>query len=315
MPEIRERQAIRERPIRERAVSSDTPTPTQGMLSRYGAGLWESVNPIPAVKAVFTDPVGTVVAPFKAQYDTAKKGYQAAKEGRLSEAAGYGAAAMMPLVGPAAAQAGETIGTGDVARGMGQATGLIGGMLLGGKVAKKPEIVTNTAGAIRDIPGAIRRTLAPEKSATVMDMAKSIPPRDRFALDKINRVAAPTGKKVGFRDSLNEAHGDLVEIAQKTDISPSAGGIVNPDYRPRAFVNAIDDHLKLMHETELVPQIQRHAANPVPSTFSADANQGLAYLSRNAGEVAGQQLAKQAMEANHIPLGAWSTRNCAGSRP
>ncbi len=45
--------------------------------------------------------------------------------GRASSALGYGMAGALPLVGPAAAQAGEQIGEGDVAGGLGKGAGLI----------------------------------------------------------------------------------------------------------------------------------------------------------------------------------------------
>lgn len=77
-----------------------------------------------------SDPLGDMVRGIVgAHKDQYYKGKQAFREGRYSEAAGHFTAAGLPMVGPAAAQAGELIGTGDpaqVARGAGQAVGLIG---------------------------------------------------------------------------------------------------------------------------------------------------------------------------------------------
>lgn len=64
-------------------------------------------------------------------------------QGHLSEAAGHAAATVLPLVGPAAASAGEDIGSGDPARierGGGNAIGLVGSMLAPGAVAKVADI-------------------------------------------------------------------------------------------------------------------------------------------------------------------------------
>lgn len=56
------------------------------------------------------------------QFKKAKRDYDA---GRYSEAIGHTMAGALPLLGPAAATAGEQIGTGDVAGGMGGAAGLL----------------------------------------------------------------------------------------------------------------------------------------------------------------------------------------------
>lgn len=47
------------------------------------------------------------------------------KLGALSETLGHGAATILPMIGPAAANAGEQIGSGDIAGGLGSATGLL----------------------------------------------------------------------------------------------------------------------------------------------------------------------------------------------
>lgn len=65
-----------------------------------------------------------VVDPAREQ---GRKAINAWREGRISEAAGHGAAALLPLLGPAAAHIGEQIGTGDpetMARGVGDLTAL-----------------------------------------------------------------------------------------------------------------------------------------------------------------------------------------------
>jgi hypothetical protein len=56
----------------------------------------------------------------RSQAAAAEKSGQAAKEGRYSEAAGYGAAALLPGVGPMAAGIGEKIGDLQIAEGLGE---------------------------------------------------------------------------------------------------------------------------------------------------------------------------------------------------
>lgn len=63
-----------------------------------------------------------------------------AKQGRWSEAVGHGLAGVTPVVGPAAAKAGEDIGQGQIAYGFGQGAGLLATVLaprvIGGAVPK-----------------------------------------------------------------------------------------------------------------------------------------------------------------------------------
>jgi hypothetical protein len=60
------------------------------------------------------------------------------------EASGHAMAAALPGIGPAAVNAGQKIGTGDVAGGLGEGAGLIGATLVGGEAAQ-PEDVMNAA--------------------------------------------------------------------------------------------------------------------------------------------------------------------------
>lgn len=99
-----------------------------------GQGLTSLVTgPINLLRTVATnakDPVtlarALVIDPAIAQ---GRKAADAYGQGRYSEAAGHGLAALLPGVGPAAAHIGEQIGTGDpdtMARGVGNAAALVG---------------------------------------------------------------------------------------------------------------------------------------------------------------------------------------------
>lgn len=108
-------------------------------LYRYGANLVETLNPITMAKGIFnTLPIPQALggagldAPYQAgkailssqgeQFGKAVDDYE---QGRYSEMMGHGAAGVLPLLGPMAAEAGEQIGAGDVAGGLGKATGLV----------------------------------------------------------------------------------------------------------------------------------------------------------------------------------------------
>ena len=115
-------------PAMESAIGTaeNSAAPLEGSaLSRFAAGAWKNLNPIGLVSAV-SDLPGTVkgiIDAHAAQLDKAKAAYA---DGRYSEAAGHLAATALPVIGPAAANAGERIASGDVAGGLGEGAGLIG---------------------------------------------------------------------------------------------------------------------------------------------------------------------------------------------
>jgi hypothetical protein len=93
-------------------------------VSRFAQGAWSNLNPMGLVHAAM-DPKAAVkglLDAHAAQLDKAKAAYS---DGHYSEAAGHLAAAALPLIGPAAAHAGERIGEGDIAGGLGESAGLL----------------------------------------------------------------------------------------------------------------------------------------------------------------------------------------------
>jgi hypothetical protein len=153
-------------------------------------------------------------------------------------------------------------------------------------------------------PGAVPTEGVGGKPATLGTLPKStIPPALADAgaanlpqgaitgTEKIFRAAAPTGSDPGFRSNVYAAAGDLAEIGRKINLDEAKGGIVNPDLRFRATVDAVNDHLQGMYENERAPQIARNADAPVQLSLNEDAKGGLQYLSRRAGESASRTLA------------------------
>ena len=119
-------------------------------FSRFVGNAASAFNPFPAMRQIATDPMGpaaglgnAVAAPMADQAMTA---IRAAKgQGEFSgmrpwerglSATGHGAAAMIPYIGPAAANAGDQIGSGDVAGGIGSGIGLVGSVLAPGAIAR-----------------------------------------------------------------------------------------------------------------------------------------------------------------------------------
>ncbi len=120
----------------------------------FTSSVVDGLNPLPLLKSLYEHPLDTlhgIPDAQKAQYEKAKESYSA---GNYTEAAGHTIAAMIPLIGPAAAQAGETIGSGKVASGLGLSTALLApsaadflrSKVTGAKIAP-PLITTNPAEA------------------------------------------------------------------------------------------------------------------------------------------------------------------------
>lgn len=157
----------------------------------YGKGVAEQLNPIEMVKGLYgavTSPWDTAKGLTRAQIDQFKKGKQAFDEGRYAEAYGHTVAGALPLVGPAGANVGETIGTGKVAEGLGQATGLLGSVVL-------PSAVRGTSKAVSAVA---KSTGAAEQGATMAE---------RLAQHKFVEAVAPQvgANKVRFGNMAAEA--------------------------------------------------------------------------------------------------------------
>lgn len=92
--------------------------------------LLEDVMAIPgSVVQAFKDPKGTAKALLGAQkqeYEKAREAYSQGGLGNYSEAFGHGLAAALPIVGPAAAQAGEEFGSGQTNKGIAHTIELLG---------------------------------------------------------------------------------------------------------------------------------------------------------------------------------------------
>jgi hypothetical protein len=109
-------------------TAPSAPAPEGSAVGRFASNAWEMVNPVTAVKGVYnavTSPVQTGKAIIAGQGNQLDKARQAFREGRYSEMVGHGAAAALPIVGPLAADAGEQIGAGDIAGGLGKAAGIL----------------------------------------------------------------------------------------------------------------------------------------------------------------------------------------------
>ena len=119
-------------------IAEHLPAPLQGSsLKRALSGLWSMTNPIGIASGLaqaVRHPIDTGTNIVRAQVDQGRQAFEAAKDGRVFEAAGHGAASLLPVVGPLAAQTGERIAEGDVAGGLGQTAGLLAPFAVSGAV-------------------------------------------------------------------------------------------------------------------------------------------------------------------------------------
>lgn len=95
---------------------------------RFVAGAASMLNPIAMVEGVANavrHPIDTVSAIGHDMADQGRQAIDAAQQGRMVEAVGHGTAAMLPVIGPAAAHVGEQGASGDVAGALGGAAGLV----------------------------------------------------------------------------------------------------------------------------------------------------------------------------------------------
>lgn len=113
-----------------------------GPTSRFVSNLVDKMNPGPGLmqagRAGVNETLKNVVRDQGAQFSKAGQAVRGEGEfqgwslpNRLSSAAGYSVAGVVPLVGPAAARAGEQIGSGDVAGGLGSGAALVLPSVLG----------------------------------------------------------------------------------------------------------------------------------------------------------------------------------------
>lgn len=157
----------------------EAPPEQPSPLRRFARGVWENLNPIEAAKGAaqaVMHPVDTfhgIVNAAGEQFGKAQEDYN---QGHYSEMIGHGLAGAIPIVGPAAAKAGEAIGGGDIAGGLGQGAGLIGSIVAPeavGKVVKGTGTVLSK-GAERIIKSNVKPDKALIKGNPTVNIPRTI---------------------------------------------------------------------------------------------------------------------------------------------
>lgn len=96
-------------------------------LGRFGSNVGEMLNPIAMAKGIgqaIQHPIDTASNILGQSANQARQAVDMAKQGRYSEALGHGIGTL-PLIGPAAVEAGEQIAQGDIAGGLGKGVGML----------------------------------------------------------------------------------------------------------------------------------------------------------------------------------------------
>lgn len=167
-------------------------------VGRFASGVGEMLNPIAIAGGLYNTvrhPIDTGRALVGAHVEQLGKARDAFGEGRYSEAVGHGAAGLLPVVGPIAADIGEQIGQGDIAGGMGRATGLLA------PFAAKSALQAAKSGAAK---------LIPTRAATKLEQA---------AADRVAEVMSPRANTNVGRRMGNKAQKIAPELAKDAEIT------------------------------------------------------------------------------------------------
>lgn len=109
--------------------AENSAAPVEGSaVGRFASNLGSMVNPVAIasnVAGAVRHPVNTAKALWDAHVEQYEKAKELAKQGRYVEAAGHTVASVVPILGPMAADTGEQIASGDIAGGLGKATGIL----------------------------------------------------------------------------------------------------------------------------------------------------------------------------------------------
>lgn len=207
-------------------VGAAQSVPEGSALGRFAGGVWKNINPVEMVKGVaqaVTSPIETAKAAAGQMGEQWEKAYHAGAEGRYSEMVGHGLAGSLPLVGPAAAAAGERIGSGDVAGGLGEGVGMILPMAAArpaGRLASKA--AAPLKGKVNPAVVAAAQRQGVTMPASALSESKLVPLAESLSAKGIGggRTAA---RYTAATDTLTVLADDVVRKASKFSDASEAG--------------------------------------------------------------------------------------------
>jgi hypothetical protein len=286
--------------------------PEGGAFGRFVKGAWEVLNPGPLLKmtadAVRSQVSGQPLSPETAQalggivqghIDQFQKAKDALNQGRHSEAFGHLVATGLPFVGPAAANAAEKMGgegptfdrygnvvkqgqAPDIAGGMGQAAGLIGGIVAPPYIAKGAKAVgrgiaskaaataEKAVGAAEDAVSRIPTKLNPVQQGAVAFLEERGVPLNvgtrtgnQFAKSVQATVAASPLGAPAAAESAAATEAGLTRVAREL-ASEAHPNSATPETAGRSVATRIDKKIEGIHiaETGAYKEAWKHANDP-----------------------------------------------------
>lgn len=191
--------------------SASEPQADHGWLSNasnFALGVLSQFNPVEIGKGIYgmiTHPIDTAIGLGTAQVEQFKKGKAEYDQGHYPEAIGHALAGALPIVGPAAADIGEALGTGqDTAKNLGKAVGLTA-LVSPSAITKPIGVVANKVGG-----GVLRATGAAEPMAAAAE---------RGAQARVTDVIGPKGSSATVKRMGNTAASHAQDILDEPGMS------------------------------------------------------------------------------------------------
>jgi hypothetical protein len=187
---------------------------------------------------------------MQAQLNQAQQARQSAQQGNYSEAFGHGLAAALPLLGPPAAQAGEQIGSGDIAGGLGSGTALLAPFAAGAATALAPARAGTEVARMLD-------------AAAEKNWAKALNPTTRANKAIVQDVVAPGLRERGvvatsLDDLRDRAAGHMDNFGgQIDDYMQQHGSDAVQGKGGTAITSRIDQNIALKQRSGVTPKVNQ----------------------------------------------------------
>lgn len=160
---------------------------------------------------------------------------------RLMSAGGHALAGLVPVVGPAAAEAGEQIGNGDVAGGLGKGAGLIASIVGPHAVQAAPGV----AAGIEALPGAGNAAAETLRASAEKNIATAINPTTKVNKALVQNKVAPGILDRGItatslQDLQNQAQAGMDKYGQVIDDLFDQHAAAGTKLSPKPILAALD---------------------------------------------------------------------------
>lgn len=258
--------------------------PQGSAADRFLSNAGEMLNPVTMATGVynsFRHPIDTATGILNQANDQRLKAHEAQDRGDYGEMAARSLAAAIPIVGPMAAQVGEQIGSGDVAGGLGKATGIAAlyaaPKLLGEKAPNPVKADALRRQAESTVAEKVLAPANPKYKAAAAKVAPELLKRgiqgDRIALQQWAEDLI--GESKGKIDQVIDSYPDTAKLStkpvlksldeglQKLTYDTTAGTEVNPALKPiydklrqqHAFVSRLGDEMSFADMRRLRQQM------------------------------------------------------------